>query len=219
MFFIQITLLRSVFVFFFLPFSNQLSSVTLKLVVKPSWERKMLNRNSRNIFRFLTRPFFHHQRNSFLLPSSTPSSQFTSVTGFDEKYCTQLHLQRNIIPTELKVFSFFNPLRNFLKTRQLGVGIPHHKCYGSMGGVVQRSPRFSELNDDDVKHFQEVLGEKNVIQDEDKLTAANTDWMHKYKGSSRLILQPCNTDQVLLFTFVSLLFNRIRNYPLEPWFS
>lgn len=65
-----------------------------------------------------------------------------------------------------------------------------------MGGVVQRSPRFSELNDDDVRYFEEILGKKNVIQDEDKLSVANIDWMHKYKGSSKLILQPCNTDQV-----------------------
>lgn len=65
-----------------------------------------------------------------------------------------------------------------------------------MGGVVQRSPRFSELNDDDVRYFEEILGKKNVIQDENKLSVANIDWMHKYKGSSKLILQPCNTDQV-----------------------
>ncbi|WJX55643.1 D-2-hydroxyglutarate dehydrogenase, mitochondrial [Trifolium repens] len=144
----------------------------------------MINRNCRNTLRFLTR-FHNQQHNPSLFPSvtTTPSSQFTSVRNFDENW-TQL--QR----------PFFNPLRDFLKNKQLGIGIQQHRCYGSMGGVVQRSSRFSELNDDDVRYFQEILGKKNVIQDEDKLSAANIDWMHKYKGASKLILQPCNTDQV-----------------------
>ncbi|AES95056.2 putative oxidoreductase [Medicago truncatula] len=148
----------------------------------------MINRNSRNTLRFLTR-FHHHQHN--------PSSQFTSKTVFDEN-CKQL--KRNVLPTENKAFNFFNPLTNFFKNKQLGHGISCgilQKCYyGSMGGAVQRSSRFSELNDDDVRYFEEILGKKNVVQDEDKLSVANIDWMHKYKGSSKLILQPCNTDQV-----------------------
>lgn len=81
----------------------------------------------------------------------------------------------------------------------MGVGIStgiQHKCYASMPGLVQRNPRFSELNDDDVRYFQEILGQKNVVQDEEKLSTVNTDWMHKYKGSSKLLLQPWNTDQV-----------------------
>lgn len=148
----------------------------------------MMNRNSRNTLRFLTR-FHHHQHN--------PSSQFTSKTVFDEN-CKQL--KRNVVPMENKAFNFFNPLTNFFKNKQLGHGIScgiHQKCYyGSMGGAVQRSSRFSELNDDDVRYFEEILGKKNVVQDEDKLSVANIDWLHKYKGSSKLILQPCNTDQV-----------------------
>jgi D-2-hydroxyglutarate dehydrogenase len=152
----------------------------------------MINRNCRNTLRFLTR-FHNQQHNPSLFPSvtTTPSSQFTSVRNFDENW-TQL--QR----------PFFNPLRDFLKNKQLGIGIQQHRCYGSMGGVVQRSSRFSELNDDDVRYFQEILGKKNVIQDEDKLSAANIDWMHKYKGASKLILQPCNTDQVLFFCFYGI---------------
>nr|KYP66904.1 hypothetical protein KK1_013216 [Cajanus cajan] len=65
-----------------------------------------------------------------------------------------------------------------------------------MAGLVQRNPRFSKLNDDDVRYFEGILGAKNVVQDEDKLVAANIDWMHKYKGSSRLLLQPKTTEQV-----------------------
>ncbi|XP_050914295.1 D-2-hydroxyglutarate dehydrogenase, mitochondrial [Lathyrus oleraceus] len=157
----------------------------------------MMNRNSRDTLRFLSRFHHHQQQNPSLLPSASPSSQFTSVTGFHEN---SPQLQRNVVSGEHKALSFFNPLRNSLKNEQLGGGNPfeiHQKCYyGSMGGVVQRSSRFSELNDDDVKYFQEILGKKNVVQDEDKLSAANIDRMHKYKGSSKILLQPCNTDQV-----------------------
>ncbi|KAK7318739.1 hypothetical protein RJT34_03446 [Clitoria ternatea] len=40
-----------------------------------------------------------------------------------------------------------------------------------------------------------LLGTKNVIQDEEKLVSVNTNWMHKYKGCSKLLLQPMSTDQ------------------------
>ncbi|XP_061345595.1 D-2-hydroxyglutarate dehydrogenase, mitochondrial-like isoform X2 [Gastrolobium bilobum] len=159
----------------------------------------MVNQNSRATLRLLTRsfnPFFHRRRNTALLPSATPYSDFTLGTGFDEN-CRQL--QRNIVRGECKDLSFFNPLRNFLKTKQLGVGITsgiQHKCYGSMAGLVDRNPRFSKLNDDDVRYFEGILGSKSVIQDEEKLIPANTDWMHKYKGYSKLLLQPRSTDQV-----------------------
>ncbi|CAI8588640.1 unnamed protein product [Vicia faba] len=149
----------------------------------------MMNRKHRDTLRFISRFHHHQQQNQF--------SQFTSVTGFHEN---SPQLQRNVVPGENKGFSFFNPLRNSLKNEELGGGNTfgvHQKCYyGSMVGVVQRSNRFSELNDDDVKYFQEILGRKNVVQDEDKLSAANVDWMHKYKGASKILLQPCNTDQV-----------------------
>ncbi|KAG4386555.1 hypothetical protein AAZX31_11G071600 [Glycine max] len=65
-----------------------------------------------------------------------------------------------------------------------------------MAGSVQRNPRFSKLNDDDVRYFEGILGTKNVVQDEGKLVTSNTDWMHKYKGSSKLLLQPRTADQV-----------------------
>ncbi|KAI4325456.1 hypothetical protein MLD38_030855 [Melastoma candidum] len=47
--------------------------------------------------------------------------------------------------------------------------------------------------------FEGAVGEKNVVQDEDALEAVNTDWMHKYRGSSRLMLHPRNADEVQFF--------------------
>ncbi|RDX88084.1 D-2-hydroxyglutarate dehydrogenase, mitochondrial, partial [Mucuna pruriens] len=172
------------------------SSVTVhrKPPTESEAEREtMPNHKSRATLGFLLRsfnPFFHRRTNPPFLPSATPSSRFTSGTGFDEK-CTQL--PRNILRGDNKVLSFFNPSRNFVETKHVGI---QQKCYGSMAGLVQRNPKFSKLNDDDVRYFEGLLGAKNVIQDEDKLVASNTDWMHKYKGSSKLLLQPTTTDQV-----------------------
>lgn len=71
-----------------------------------------------------------------------------------------------------------------------------YRYYGSLATKIQRNPSFSALNFDDVNYFKSILGEKNVIQDEDKLLSANTDWLRKYKGSSQLLLLPRSTEEV-----------------------
>ncbi|XP_027906818.1 D-2-hydroxyglutarate dehydrogenase, mitochondrial [Vigna unguiculata] len=150
----------------------------------------MAKRNSRATLQFLLRSFPHCSNNPPLLPSARLSSHFPS--GFDEK---RRFSQRNIVHGDRRFLSLFNLVRNFVETKQWGVGI-QRKCYGSSAGLVQRNPRFSKFNDDDVRYFEGILGSKNVIQDEDKLATSNTDWMHKYKGSSKLLLQPRTTDEV-----------------------
>ncbi|XP_050228813.1 D-2-hydroxyglutarate dehydrogenase, mitochondrial [Mercurialis annua] len=62
--------------------------------------------------------------------------------------------------------------------------------------IVNRNPVFETLDSNDIARFKEILGEKNVVEDEDRLEFANTDWMHKYRGSSKLLLLPTTTDQV-----------------------
>lgn len=74
-----------------------------------------------------------------------------------------------------------------------------HRCFGSLAEKVQRDPSFSTLSSDDISYFKGILGEKNVVQDEVRLAIANTDWMHKYKGSSKLLLQPRTTEEVDFF--------------------
>lgn len=62
---------------------------------------------------------------------------------------------------------------------------------------------FSSVNAEDIIHFKSILGDKYVIEDEDKLDGANTDWMRKYKGSSKLMLQPRTTEEVRVLCFFS----------------
>ncbi|XP_031260778.1 D-2-hydroxyglutarate dehydrogenase, mitochondrial isoform X1 [Pistacia vera] len=71
-----------------------------------------------------------------------------------------------------------------------------YRRFGSAATEIQRNTSFSTLNVDDISYFKEILGEKNVIQDKDVLLNANTDWMRKYKGSSKLLLQPKTTNEV-----------------------
>lgn len=47
-----------------------------------------------------------------------------------------------------------------------------------------------------ISTFSEYFGEKNVVQDEDRLLDANTDWLRKFRGSSKLLLQPRSTEEV-----------------------
>lgn len=70
------------------------------------------------------------------------------------------------------------------------------RFYGSAATKIQRNPIFSTINSEDINYFRDVLGEKNVIQDEDRLSAANMDWMRKYRGSSKLLLQPRSSEEV-----------------------
>lgn len=71
-----------------------------------------------------------------------------------------------------------------------------YRNFASVATTIQRNPLYSSINCEDIFHFKNILGEKNVIQDEEKLVTANTDWMRKYKGSSKLMLQPRSTEEV-----------------------
>lgn len=74
----------------------------------------------------------------------------------------------------------------------------HCREFSSSAAKSQRNPAFSLLTSDDILRFKEIIGEKNVIQDEDRLLSANTDWMRKYKGSSKLLLKPKSTEEVFI---------------------
>ncbi|KAJ6678699.1 D-2-HYDROXYGLUTARATE DEHYDROGENASE MITOCHONDRIAL [Salix viminalis] len=92
-----------------------------------------------------------------------------------------------------------NPIYRFISALPLGNGGRNPQLYRSFGSLatkVERNPSFSSLNSDDLSYFKGVLGEKNVVQDEDRLETANIDWMHKYKGFSKLLLLPRNTEEV-----------------------
>ncbi|KAB5547582.1 hypothetical protein DKX38_010988 [Salix brachista] len=115
-------------------------------------------------------------------------SQIGITSGYD---CSLLNnVQSDSSPPETidKITSL--PLGNGGRNPQL------YRSFGSLATKVERNPSFSSLNSDDLSYFKGVLGEKNVVQDEDRLETANIDWMHKYKGFSKLLLLPRNTEEV-----------------------
>ncbi|KAG2190258.1 hypothetical protein INT46_010883 [Mucor plumbeus] len=60
-----------------------------------------------------------------------------------------------------------------------------------------RNENFKKLSDQDVDYFKTIVGEGGLIHNnQDDLFAFNTDWMHKFRGKSQLVLKPKTTQQV-----------------------
>ncbi|KAJ0963156.1 hypothetical protein J5N97_028278 [Dioscorea zingiberensis] len=116
---------------------------------------------------------------------------------------------KNFPKPPLKSYDKFNPWRHGHPMKYHGrilhmfnerslIAAPriHQRSFGSACRNVQRNPSFSTIDSDDISYFRDVLGDKSVIQDVDRLSSANIDWMHKYKGSSQLLLLPKDTEEV-----------------------
>lgn len=78
----------------------------------------------------------------------------------------------------------------------------HRRYFSSLVPDFQRYPKFSTINSEDISHFKKVLGDKSVVQDDDTLDSVNTDWMGKYKGSSKLMLRPKSTEEVDIYIYM-----------------
>jgi len=65
-----------------------------------------------------------------------------------------------------------------------------------MGGAAPPRGDFARLLPSDIEWFEGVLGKSGVVTDEDALAPHNSDWMHKYRGSSKLMLKPHSTLEV-----------------------
>ncbi|KAH7667103.1 D-2-hydroxyglutarate dehydrogenase protein [Dioscorea alata] len=109
----------------------------------------------------------------------------------------------------LQSYDKFNPLRHVCpmasrggvlhrpnKESLIATSRIHQRSFGSTTINIQRNPSFSMINSDDINYFRDILDDNTVIQDEDRLSSANIDWMRKYKGSSKLLLLPKDTDEV-----------------------
>lgn len=55
---------------------------------------------------------------------------------------------------------------------------------------------YSQLSNDHINYFKSILPESSIIQDSDDLLAYNEDYMHKYRGDSKLTLKPKSVEQV-----------------------
>lgn len=67
---------------------------------------------------------------------------------------------------------------------------------------IKRDSKFSEIKADHVKHFKSILSDDAAIIDgvssdaTDDIEPYNADWMHKYRGHTRLVLRPKSTEEV-----------------------
>jgi FAD/FMN-containing dehydrogenase len=67
---------------------------------------------------------------------------------------------------------------------------------------IKRDAKFSKITTDHVKHFKSILGDDAAVIDgvssdaTDDIEPYNADWMHKYRGHTRLVLRPKSTEEV-----------------------
>ena len=66
------------------------------------------------------------------------------------------------------------------------------KCKSS---TFHRSP-FKILSENDLKHFESLIGHERCITSRDQLDSYNIDWLKKYKGMSQLVLLPKTTQEL-----------------------
>ncbi|XP_010531060.1 PREDICTED: D-2-hydroxyglutarate dehydrogenase, mitochondrial [Tarenaya hassleriana] len=145
-------------------------------------------RSSRQVLRFGWQ--------SLLDLRSDRGSIFRATSGFMNGCVEKSKLHERFNENQnIRFYSCFRPVTEY-RSSQRSLGIRQYKLFGSSASKIQRNPTFSSLDSDDVSYFKEILGEKNVIQDEERLETANTDWMHKYKGFSKLMLLPRSTEEV-----------------------
>ncbi|KAI9477991.1 MAG: hypothetical protein EXX96DRAFT_233854 [Benjaminiella poitrasii] len=93
-----------------------------------------------------------------------------------------------------------------IKASLLSTGpLSHHRSYSTrqvsftadkFPGYT-RNETFKKLTEEDVAYCRSIVGNNNLIyNNEDDLFPFNTDWMHKFRGQSQLVLKPKTTQQV-----------------------
>jgi FAD/FMN-containing dehydrogenase len=67
---------------------------------------------------------------------------------------------------------------------------------------LQRDSKFTKVNQDHVKYFQELLGAESAVIDgvskdaSEDIEPFNSDWMRKFRGHTKVVLKPSSTEEV-----------------------
>ncbi|KAF1832160.1 hypothetical protein BDW02DRAFT_503660 [Decorospora gaudefroyi] len=67
---------------------------------------------------------------------------------------------------------------------------------------LQRDSKFSKVNEDHVKYFQDLLGSDSAVIDgvtkdaSEDIEPFNSDWMRKFRGHTKVVLKPSSTEEV-----------------------
>jgi len=86
-------------------------------------------------------------------------------------------------------FHFNNTLHKF---KQEFITNQSNFCFSNQ---IKRND-FKVIDENDIKHFEIILGENNVIKDSNELKKYNTDWLNLFIGSSKVVLNPKTTTEV-----------------------
>ncbi|KAL8473834.1 hypothetical protein ACS0TY_030624 [Phlomoides rotata] len=152
---------------------------------------RLLKHSSRNLFgRRSNRKIFTSIR-------SLSSGLICKPVQISEHFKQVNCFQRQIVSVHVGFIRSFGVGISASLPRVQGNGFRiHHRNLASMASIPIKNQSFATVNSDDISYFKKILGERGVVQDEEKLDDANTDWMRKHKGSSKLMLQPKDTQEV-----------------------
>ncbi|KAH3902728.1 probable D-lactate dehydrogenase [cytochrome] 2, mitochondrial [Saccharomycodes ludwigii] len=114
------------------------------------------------------------------------------------------NVSKRSVKSILSYYSVVNPISRVVVPNVTKLAATHN--YSTTGTKIQprltsenypsvkRDPRYKQLTNENIEYFKTILEPKCIIQDD--LDAFNEDWMRKYKGQSKLVLKPTNTEQV-----------------------
>jgi len=92
--------------------------------------------------------------------------------------------------------TFLSPIAFLFQFSSCRFPLRSVRLYSSLLSSIKRDPSFSQITEEDVGYFRQVLSPAAVVTDKDELQQYNVDWMKKYRGHSRLALKPKTTGQV-----------------------
>ncbi|KAF2246293.1 D-lactate dehydrogenase-like protein 2 [Trematosphaeria pertusa] len=76
------------------------------------------------------------------------------------------------------------------------------KFTSEMYPEIQRNSKFTNLSEEHVKYFKDMLGSESAVVESFSKDASediepyNSDWMRKYRGHAKLVLKPATTEEV-----------------------
>jgi len=125
------------------------------------------------------------------------SRQSRQIATFSPK--RSQNLRPSILPRR-----YFSSTARRREGEQGDTSEPNHKVSYTTDAYpeIKRDSKFSEITPDNVSFFKSTLGDDSAVIDgvnsdaSDDIEAFNSDWMHKYRGHTRLVLKPKSTEEV-----------------------
>ncbi|KAK9456415.1 hypothetical protein V1511DRAFT_497490 [Dipodascopsis uninucleata] len=119
------------------------------------------------------------------------------------KLCSQSCLLRGLTGSRAATWMALTKCSNELRTTNVATtraysasGTKIVRLTAEMYPEIQRDPRFGQITETDIEYFKSILSPSSILTDEQDVEGFNIDSMRKYKGQSRVVLKPRDTEEV-----------------------